>query len=78
VGVVLTPVVPFTGLGDAGVPGGNGNGRTIAAVVLSVSLAGKSSVTVSVIRNTPTLAYVCDAVAVADDVLLVPSPQAHR
>jgi hypothetical protein len=36
VGVALTPVVPFTGLGEAGVPGGSGNGTTIAAVVVTV------------------------------------------
>ena len=76
VGVVLMPVAPGVGLGDAGVPGGCG-GAAIAAVVVAESLAAKSSATVSVIVKLPELAYVCDAVGDAAEVSAVPSPQLH-
>jgi hypothetical protein len=76
VGVELTPGVPLVGLGDAGVPG-SPDAEAIVAVVLAEALAAKSSVTVNVIVKVPAAAYACEAVADAEDVLAVPSPQFH-
>ena len=68
----------MTGVGESGVEGGGSGGATIVAVVVAVSLAGKSSDTVTAIEKVPGARYTCVADGVVVTESLLPSPQLQR